>query len=177
MGQVAVPVKSVGVTAADFGIDGIPIQPVRPEGRCLLRLEVRFVPHVASEFPPVGMPGVQVGLIYGKALRIFVGDESGLPGSRRDLWKDGLAKAHVIVSADRIAVRLVIDVIPDVEVHAASDIFHDQSVAPRLRTGKVDAPDRRTGQVLAAGFVFAVRCRLPETDGPGFGGGSGLYII
>jgi len=165
VGQVAVPVHSVGVAAADIRIHRIPGEPVGPEGRGLLRLEMGFVPDVAPEFPPVGMPGMEVGLIDGEALRVHAGSELRLAGNRPDMGGIlGLLQAHIIVPAHGIPVGLEIDVVPDVEVHAAAHILHDQAIAAGPGAGEVDVPDIRAREVLLAGFELTVRLRLPETD-------------
>ena len=170
MGEVAVPVHGVGVAAADIRIHGIPGKPVGPEGRCLLRLEMGFVPDVAPELPPVGVPGMEVGLIDGETLRVHAGSELRLAGNRPDMGRvPGLLQTHVVVAAHGVPVGLEIDVVPDVKVHAAAHVFHDKAVAAGPGTGEVDVPDVRTRKVLPAGFELAVRLRFPVADLAGRG--------
>ncbi len=170
MGQVAVPVHGVGVAAADIRIHRIPGEAMGPEGRGFLRLEMGFVPDVAPELPPVGMPGMEIGLIDGETLRVHAGGELRLTGNRPDMGGiPGLLQAHIIVTAHGVPVGLEIDVVPDVEVHAAAHILHDQAIAAGPGAGEVDVPDIRAREVLLAGFELAVRLRLPVADPAGLG--------
>ena len=177
MGQVAVPVEGVGMAADDVWIDRIAREPMRPEGRFLPRLEMRLVPDVAAELPPVGMPGMEVRLVHDEAFRVHAGRELRLAGDRPDMGRiGGFLQAHVIVAADGVAVRLEIDVVPDLELHTAAYILHDQAVAAGFGAGEVDVPDVRTGQVLPSGLVRAVGGGLPESDLAGFHGMPGIQI-
>ena len=82
VGQVAVPVEGVGMAADDVRIDRIAREPVRPEGRFLPRLEMRLVPDIAAEFPPVGMPGMEIRLVHDETFRVHAGGELRLAGDR-----------------------------------------------------------------------------------------------
>ena len=165
------------MAADDVRIDRIAREPVRPEGRFLPRLEVRLVPDVAAEFPPVRMPGMEVRLVDDEAFRVHAGRELRLAGDRPHVLRVlGLLETHIVVAADGVAVGLEVDVVPDLELHAAAHILHDQAVAAGFGTGEVDVPDVGAGQVLAAGLVRAVGSGLPEFDFAGFHGLPGVQV-
>ena len=165
------------MAADDVRIDRIAREPVRPEGRFLPRLEVRLVPDVAAELPPVGMPGMEVRLIDDEPFRVHAGRELRLAGDRPHVLRVlGLLETHIVVAADGIAVGLEVDVVPDLELHAAAHVLHDEAVAAGFGAGEVDVPDVGAGQVLAAGFVRAVGSGFPERDLAGLPGGPGVQV-
>ena len=103
---MAVPVKGVGMAAADLRVHGAPRQAVLPEGGLQRGLEVRLVPDVAAYGAPVRMPGLEVCLVYGEAHGVNLRDEHGLAGNRVNvLGVNGFAKAHIVVAADGIPER------------------------------------------------------------------------
>ena len=168
------------MAALDLGIDGIARQPVLPERGLEGRLEMRLVPDVAAEPAPVRMPGLQVGLIDRESHRIHLGDELRLARDGIDvLGIDGLAEAHIIVSADGITIRLEIDVVLDIEVHAASNSLYHKAIASGDRLLEIDVPDIRAGQVLLTGLELRGSLGLPVLDGTdllGLAGGDVVQI-
>ena len=176
VGQVAVPVEGVGMSAAHVHVDRIAGQAVLPEGGSLRVLEMRLVPDVAAQLAPVGVPGLQVRLVDDEARRILAGGETRLTRHRHDTGIDGLAQAHIVVAAHGVAVRLIIDVVGDVEIHAAAHAIHDQAVAAGGILTEIDGPDGRAGQVLAARFPGALGGGLPRLHRAHQAGLAGLHV-
>ena len=100
---------------------------------------------------------MEVRLIDHESFRVHAGGELGLAGDRPDVGRiGGLLQTHIVISAHGVAVRLEVDVVPDLELHAAAHVFNDQTVAAGFGAGEVDVPDVGAGQVLPAGLVRAV---------------------
>ena len=177
MRQVAVPVERVGMPAAHLGIDGIARQPVLPERRLQRRLEMRLVPDIAAQPPPVRMPRLEVGLIDRESHRIHLRNKLRLArhGTHRRVYR--FAYAHVIIPPHRIPVRLEIHLIRNVEVHAAPHILHHEAVAAGYRLLEIYIPNIGARQVLAARLGRSGRLRLPVLDGPDLLRIAGSHVV
>ena len=157
MGQVTVPVESIRVATLNIKVYGVARQAVLPEDRGLEGLEMGLVPDVGMKFTPTWAPRMEVGLIYSKSLWIGFGNELGLTWYRVYMgWVDGLAKAHIVIATNRVAIRLVIDVVSDFEIHAATDILYYQAIATSFIRLEVDIPYIGSDKSLAASLVL--RC-------------------
>ena len=166
MSQMAVPVKGIGVAAFDFGIDRIAGKTVIPEVRTQGRFEVRLVPYVTANAAPVGVPGVEIGLVNGESNRVNFGYETRLTRYGNHARRiDRLAQTHIVVAPQRVAVRLEIDVVVNVKIHTAADILNHKAVATRFVALEINVPDIRTGHIPAVCLVARFRSRFPESDG------------
>ena len=175
---MAVPVVGIRVATLHLGVHRVAWQTVLPEDALLELLEVRLVPHISAQFAPAFAPRLEVGLIDGESLRIGLGYELRLTGNGVDVRRvDRLAQTHVVVSANRVAIRLVVDVVADLEVHAAAHILYYQSVAAGLGSLEVDVPYIGADKGFAAGFVLRCRGRGVKRDGAHLLFALGVHVV
>jgi hypothetical protein len=118
------------VSTLNLGVYRVARQAMLPEDRLFERLEVRFIPNVGAQFAPALAPRMEVGLIYCESLWIGLRDELRLTWYRVYMGRvDRLAKTHVVISTNRVAIWFVIDVVSDFEVHATANILYYQTIA------------------------------------------------
>jgi hypothetical protein len=118
------------VSTLNLGVYRVARQAMLPEDRLFERLEVRFIPNVGVQFAPALAPRMEVGLIYCESLWIGLRDELRLTWYRVYMGRvDRLAKTHVVISTNRVAIWFVIDVVSDFEVHATANILYYQTIA------------------------------------------------
>jgi hypothetical protein len=178
MGQVTVPVESIRVSTLNIKVYWVARQTVLPEDRGLEGFEMGLVPNVGMKLSPTWAPRMEVGFIYSEALRIGLGNELRLTWYGGNMgWVDGLAKAHVVITANRVAIRLVVDVVSDLEVHAAAYILYYQTIATWLGRLEVDVPYIGTDKSLATSLVLRCRGGFPELDGSSLLLALGIDII
>ena len=124
------------------------------------------------------MPGLEVGDIDDEAFGVLTGGEPGLAGDRLDMLRiGGFPESHIIVSPHGIAVRLEIDVVLDVKVHAASHVLHHEAVAAGHRALEVNVPYIGARKILPSGLQRAVRGGFPELNLAGLHGGFRVHIV
>ena len=122
-----------------------------------------LIPHIGVQVAPLLHEGVEVGLIDGEALGIGLRDELRLAGDGPYVLRIlGFAQTHVVIAANGVAERLVVDVGSDVEVHAAAYILDDEAVAAWGRTTEVDVPHIGTHEVLLACLMLGIGSLFPE---------------
>ena len=178
MSQMAVPIEGIGVTSLHVYSDRISRQTMTPEDGLLHGFEVGFVPHVHAKGPPLWVPRMQVGLIYRKAFRIGLGNELRLTRNWEHMvGVDGLAQTHVVVAAHRVVIWLEVDVLGDVEIHAAAHVLNDESIAPGAIAFEVDVPHIGTYQVLTTRLLRRVSLSLPQLHDAGLLLAARLHIV
>ena len=100
MGQMTVPVHSVGVSTLDLRVDGVAGQAMPPEDGSHDRLEVRLVPNIGMQVAPFLIPWCEVGLIDSQSLGVGFWDELWLTGYRPYVLRVfRLTEAHVVIAA------------------------------------------------------------------------------
>ena len=152
---MTVPVEGIRVPAFYFGIWRIAWQAVLPEDGLFELLKVGLVPYVGMQFSPAWAPWVEVGFVNGKTFGIGLRNKLWLAWGREYLGGiDWLAQTHVVITANGIAERLIIDVVVHLEIHTAAHILYYQSVTTRFVGAKVDIPYIGTYQTLTAGFFL-----------------------
>ena len=155
MCQVAIPVEGIRVPAFHLGIHRIARQAMLPEDGLLKLLKVGLVPHIGVQFAPTWAPRMEVGLINGKALGIGLRNKLWLAWGREYLGGvDRFAQTHVVITANRVAIRLVVNVVLYLEVHTTAYILYYQSITTWFVGAEIDVPYIGTYQTLTAGFFL-----------------------
>ena len=163
---MAVPVERIRVSTLHLGVHGVAGQTVLPEDALLELLEVGLVPYIGVQFAPAFAPRMEVGLVDGESLRIGLRYELRLTGNGGDVCRvDRLAQTHIVVTANRVAIGLVVDVVANLEVHAAPHVFYYKSVAAWLGSLEVDIPHIGADEGFAAGLFLRCRGWHPKLDG------------
>ena len=133
MGKMAIPIEGIGVSA--FYIDGYRIarQTMLPENGFLEWLEVGLIPDVGMKLGPTFTPRVEIGFIDGESLWVGLRYKLWLTGNWGDVgWVYRLAKSHVVIASNGVAIRLVVNIVFNLEVHATAHILYYQSIAAGL---------------------------------------------
>jgi hypothetical protein len=149
-----------------------------PEARCHEGLEMGFVPYIGMQVAPFLTEGVEVGLINRESLGICLWNELRLTGYGPHVFRIlGFAKTHIVITTDRVAERLVINVGGDVEVHATAHIFHYKTIASWGSRLEVDIPYISADEILLASLFLGVGSLLPELHGTNILLLLSLYIV
>ena len=162
---MAVPVHGVGVSPLDRRRRGVARQPVLPEYRLLRCFEMRFVPHVATEFSPVGVPRMEVSKIDSESLGVGSGGELRLTRYGPHMGGVGwFAQSHIIISTYRIGIGLSVDILGDVEIHAATHILYHETVAAGFLRTEIHIPHIGAYEIFPARLVLGLGLGFPELD-------------
>ena len=163
---MAVPVKGIRVSAYHSDRRWMTFQAMLPEDRLLRFLEMWLIPNVPFQLTPVGMPWVQVRLVDLEPFRIDISNKLGLARHREHMSRIcRFTQSHIVISPYRIVEWFEIHILCDIEVHAASDILHHQTVASGDSLPEVNIPHVRTYQVLLTCLLLISTVRLPELHG------------